>query len=949
MLNAVLFSSFVLSFSLGHVTAPPRSEKPQETRVTTAAPLPVSGNQFHDPDTGLPSWLVQLEVMPAAGREPQLERSIDAVLNDTIGGGRVTHRYTHALVGFAASMTPGEASLLLEDARVRAVEPDLVYSGEGGRSGAADDGDPNLPAPWGLRRISDPEGLAPDFDPCGADGSGVTVAIIDSGITPDHTEFGDRIVAAVNFYSLADSAVDQHGHGTHVASTVAGTNVGVAPAADIVALRALGPDNSGPLAGIIAALNWLANPFNIQPPATVNMSLQGPTFESTSFIYFDALQSVVQRGIPIIACAGNYSYPSSWSIPGNSADAVCVGATNILDQIAVFSNNGPDIDLWAPGVNILAADWRYPDGGLMLDSGTSMASPMTTGVMALHLQRHPPTGVTGLPGLGWYETLRKRLSLIAATTSNRLHDQMNPDLVAVGGNGAMAGGANRLLQACPAVDVAGCESFVDWNGSTASIVLGDGVEPLTPGFNCSTVVTHPQGTVALQVLVPSVVPAIESDGSFSQLAAQIVVTDLATNQVVWVVSESYITASPIDRAVGSLIQATGPEGLRIDWVSIRDDLSGGFGYAMTAIAIGVVAGDFNGDGVVDGPDLGQLLVHWGPCAGNPCIGDLDEDGVVDAADLGLLLAAWGPTIESGFPGFIKDCNGNLAPAAWLGDQKLDDGTRGFVLSPLANPAAQVAVNLDCEALNWDSPTVGTSVSPSDPRMGAAVLPDGTCIEATLMEATSQGGVFLGHGTACDQLLPSVGVSDFYPEGARAYGDYVGVTNGANLNAAKSPGLVKQPIDGDLRSVGRLVIHGIIQALAPSNSNLNSVQYQHNLASFTSDFKVTLAFRDGSDPVSVTRSPGEGMITGSNSFGSLRRYVIDDVHVDDGRAIESISIQAAFDGPGLPSRTWAFLDSNEIEDEDPSPGALASWDGGQTWHPFVAADGRRLQLVLGIVP
>ncbi len=126
MLNAVLFSSFVLSLSLGHVAAPPRSEKPQEIRVATAAPLPVSGNQFHDPDTGLPSWLVQLEVMPAAGREPQLARSIDAVLNDTIGGGRVTHRYTHALVGFAASMTPGEASLLLEDARVRAVEPDLV-------------------------------------------------------------------------------------------------------------------------------------------------------------------------------------------------------------------------------------------------------------------------------------------------------------------------------------------------------------------------------------------------------------------------------------------------------------------------------------------------------------------------------------------------------------------------------------------------------------------------------------------------------------------------------------------------------------------------------------------------------------------------------------------------------------------------------------------------------
>lgn len=946
MYGSVFLSFLSFSIGLGEVKAPPRSETPQETRATTVAPLAVHEGQFLDPATGLPSWLVQLELVPAVGQEPVLEEAIEAVLDDTIGGGRVTHRYTHALVGFAASMTPLEASRLLRDARVRAVEPDLLHFGGGGGAG---DEDPNIPAPWGLRRISDPDELAPDFDPCGADGSGVTVAIIDSGITPDHTEFGDRIVAAVNFYSLADSAVDEHGHGTHVASTVAGTNVGVAPAADIVALRVLGPDNSGPLSGIIAALNWLANPFNIQPPATVNMSLQGATLGAESSIYFGALQSVVQRGIPVIACAGNFSYPSSWSIPGNSADTVCVGATSILDQIAVFSNNGPTIDLWAPGVHILAADWRYPDGGLMLDSGTSMASPMATGVMALHLQRHPPSELTGLPGLGWYESIRKRLGLIAATAPGRLHDQIDANALAVGGNGAMAGGANRLLQACPAVDVAGCEPAVEWTGVTASIVLGDGVEPLAAGFNCSTVVTHPKGIVALKVLAPSVLPVLEPDGSVVRLAAQIEITDLATNQLVWRVAESYLGALPVSRAAGSLVEATGPEGLRIDWRSLDDDQSGGYGYAMTAIARGVIAGDFNGDGVVDGPDLGQLLVHWGPCVGNPCIGDLDDDGIVDAADLGLLLAAWGPTIESGVPGFIKDCNGSLAPAAWLGDQKLDDGERAFAALPLANPGDLVWVDFDCESLNWDAPTVGTSVSPSDPRMGAAVLPDGTCIEATKTEAIAGGAAFLGHGTACEQLLPSVEASDFYPEGARAYGDYVGVTNGANLSLVGSPVLVKQPIDGDLRSVGRLELHGTFVANAPSNSNFNPAQFQHQQASFTSDFKVTLAFRDGSGPVSVIRSPGVGMVTGSNTFEQLRRYVIDDLHVDDGREIESISIQAAFDGPGMPSRTWAFLDSNEIADADPSPGALASWDGGQTWHPLLAADGRRLQLVLAIVP
>ena len=59
------------------------------------------------------------------------------------------------------------------------------------------------------------------------------MAVIDSGITPDHSEFGDRIVDAVNFYTNADSPIDQHGHGTHVASTIAGATIGVAPAAPV--------------------------------------------------------------------------------------------------------------------------------------------------------------------------------------------------------------------------------------------------------------------------------------------------------------------------------------------------------------------------------------------------------------------------------------------------------------------------------------------------------------------------------------------------------------------------------------------------------------------------------------------------------------------------------------------------------------------------------------------
>ena len=957
--TTVAFVSLAMICVATTATPPPLRQEHVQA-VTAPAPLAVYDTQFRESNSDMPSWLVQLELEPDPNRAAFLEADIDEVLADTIGGGRTTQRYVYAIVGFAAYMTPLEAALLLDDPRVRRVEPDFIAHGGNWLPSRGDNtnDDPNLPAPWGLRRISDPDGLAPDYDPCGADGSGVTVVVLDSGITPDHTEFEGRIVEALNFNPNVDSAVDQNGHGTHVASTIAGATIGVAPAAEIVALRVFDQNGSGPDSAIVAALNWLANPSNIDGPATANMSIQGPAGGISQSIYFDALQAVTNQGIPIIACAGNFSYPASWSMPATSADVMCIGATNILDQPAVFTNFGPVVDLLAPGVNILAADWKHPDGGLMLDSGTSMASPMVTGVMALHLQRYPPSAETRVQGNKLAETERKKLGIIAASVTGRLRDQENANVLSVGSNGALAGSANRLLQACPTTEFSGCDAPLLWRGTTASILLGNGVDRLPPGFHCSQVISHPSGNVVLQVHAPSLLPAMKKDGTGWEPAADIRITDIASGDVlVWSAIQSWFLLNGIDRSAYSTIVATGPEGFRVDWISLRDDVSGGYGYAMTAIALGVAPGDFNNDDVVDGRDLGILLANWGPCPKTNCIGDLNGDGVVDSADLGLLLAAWGTAQENTYPGFVKDCNGTLVPASWLGDAILDEGNRRFMLAPLNSDTVTLA-NFDCEELNWDAPTVGFSISPSDPRLGAAVLPDGTCTTTTFAEAQNPPGTyFVGHGTTCDQLLPAIQASEFYAKGAIAYGAFTGNTTPEDIKdliiawgLSGPPNIIRQPIAESIRSIYRLELIGSFWSEAPSNSNLGAQQYQHGLASFTSDLHITLTFRDGSDPISMVRTPGTGRIAEWNlTTPPLNRLVVEDLHADDGRDIESISVRANFEGPGLSSRFWLNLNNNRLAEDDLSLGAETSPNGGQTWYPMLGPDNLRRQLILSITP
>ncbi|GAB7045653.1 S8 family peptidase [Catenuloplanes indicus] len=240
----------------------------------------------------------------------------------------------------------------------------------------------------------------------GLDGSGVTVAVLDTGVDATHPDLAGRITEARNFSTSAD-VVDRHGHGTHVASTVAGsgaasggTRRGVAPGADLLIGKVLGDDGYGQESDIIAAMEWAAE----AGADVVNMSLGGDPTDGLDPMSLAVDEISADTGTLFVIAAGNHgeSGDSTVGTPGSAAAALTVGAVDRNDRMASFSSRGPragDLglkpEITAPGVEIVAARaagtaMGTPDGAhYTAASGTSMATPHVAGAAAILAQQHP--------------------------------------------------------------------------------------------------------------------------------------------------------------------------------------------------------------------------------------------------------------------------------------------------------------------------------------------------------------------------------------------------------------------------------------------------------------------------------------------------------------------------------------------------------------------------------
>ncbi len=277
----------------------------------------------------------------------------------------------------------------------------------------------------------------------GFDGTGVGVAVIDSGIA-DHNDLHDsygnsRVVYSQSFVAGDTTTADGFGHGTHVAGLIGGSGAssgsangypanyaGMAPGVNLINLRVLNANGSGTDSQVIAAIQQaiaLKNTYNIR---VINMSLGRPVFESYTLDPVDqAVEAAWKAGIVVVAAAGNNGrYMPTWGfatigVPANDPAVITVGATmtegtatRVDDKIASYSSKGPVAidhivkpDLVAPGnhmVSLRAAgstlDTTYPQYELsstsktskyFVLSGTSMATPIVSGAVALLLQQNP--------------------------------------------------------------------------------------------------------------------------------------------------------------------------------------------------------------------------------------------------------------------------------------------------------------------------------------------------------------------------------------------------------------------------------------------------------------------------------------------------------------------------------------------------------------------------------
>ncbi|SNT44994.1 S8 family serine peptidase [Actinacidiphila glaucinigra] len=238
----------------------------------------------------------------------------------------------------------------------------------------------------------------------GATGAGVRVAVLDTGVDPTHPDLVKRIVASRSFVE-GQEVVDRNGHGTHTASTVAGTGAasggkerGVAPGADLIVGKVLGDDNTGYNSGIIAGMEWAARTEHAK---VINMSLGSGSWHTQDDPMSQAVNKLsAETGALFVIAAGNEGTgPYSVSAPGTAEAALTVGAVDSSDVLYSRSGAGPRLgddglkpDLTAPGVDVLAANSQQvpgAEGYYRTDSGTSMAAPHVAGAAVLLAQKHP--------------------------------------------------------------------------------------------------------------------------------------------------------------------------------------------------------------------------------------------------------------------------------------------------------------------------------------------------------------------------------------------------------------------------------------------------------------------------------------------------------------------------------------------------------------------------------
>ena len=331
-------------------------------------------------------------VPASAGLGDGSRHTFIVVLKDSVGtaspvaaehaqrfGADIQYVYENALKGYTASMPQGVLGALAGDSRVASVELDAEVHAFTTQTNAT----------WGIDRIDQRSlPLSTTFTYLNT-GAGVKAYIIDTGIRLSHSQFGGRAIDGRDTVDGSLPAADCNGHGTHVAGTVGGSTYGVAKGVTLVAVRVLNCSGSGTTSGVIAGIDWVTGNHLAGQRAVANMSLGG----GVSSALDTAVRNSIADGVSYAIAAGNgnifgQAVNACNTSPARVTEAMTISATTNTDRKATWANYGSCVDWFAPGVGITSA-WYSSNTATRTISGTSMATPHTTGVAALYLQSNP--------------------------------------------------------------------------------------------------------------------------------------------------------------------------------------------------------------------------------------------------------------------------------------------------------------------------------------------------------------------------------------------------------------------------------------------------------------------------------------------------------------------------------------------------------------------------------
>jgi hypothetical protein len=315
----------------------------------------------------------------------------------------VYQSYSTALRGFAATLRPPAMEALRAHPDVAYIEAEQVLYLSGEQQ------DP----PWGLDRIDQRDRPLDDLFSFSSTGAGVNVYILDTGIRITHEEFEGRAFNAYSNVKDDHGFGDCNGHGTHVAGIIGGKTYGVAKSAYLHNVRVVNCDGTALISQVISGIDWVT--AHHVKPAVANLSLGGERSDSLD----QAVKNSIAAGVVYTIASGNDEKDACQMSPARVTAALTVGAVDGNDRVPSFSNVGPCLDLFAPGTDIISA-WSSSDRAMMMQTGTSMASPFVAGVAALYLEDVPDASPAKVAEAIVDVATQDRISLTDDRSPNRL-------------------------------------------------------------------------------------------------------------------------------------------------------------------------------------------------------------------------------------------------------------------------------------------------------------------------------------------------------------------------------------------------------------------------------------------------------------------------------------------------------------------------------------------------